>query len=294
MVGADNMLNDIDFDYLDLGLPNLVWAKKKTKTYDKPVKINERLAPLAYAAAKKFPRWTFVGMVSYGYDDRFEVIKFNVYENREKVGTIGTNQTRQGTKFTLTGDRIRKIRKRGNAAETKDLKKAVSIMTKTFGAGTTAEKMEAFNERLYSSMHVGYSEKNAEYQHSLHHVQKFLIPYIVDNFDAIRDAVVAAGANPDVVDKLPSRKADVDTVLGIVNCRDKKMGCDILIAGDRYLVKYGGDSITHTMSSDKLPANIRRNLGMLKLVDDRSFVGNVGFRVDETQFFVLDTEPTDE
>ena len=76
------MLNDIDFDFIDLGLPNLVWAKEKSKTYDKPVQLGSRLAPLAYEAAKKFPRWKFVGMTTWCFDDRMEVAKLNVYEGR--------------------------------------------------------------------------------------------------------------------------------------------------------------------------------------------------------------------
>jgi hypothetical protein len=130
------MLNDIDFDYPDLGLPNLVWAKEKAKTHNKRMQISTKLAPLVFEAAKKFPRWKFVGSHTREYSDYVEIAMFTVYENREKIGTVGTSQTRSGTKYVIGNERIKKILKRGSAMETGDLKKALKLMAKSFGGST--------------------------------------------------------------------------------------------------------------------------------------------------------------
>ena len=102
------MLNDIDFDYPDLGLPNLVWAKEKARTHNKRMQLGEKIAPLAFEAAKKFPRWKFVGSDTREYPDYVEITRFTVYENREKIGHLSINNTRQGTKFVIGNERDRK------------------------------------------------------------------------------------------------------------------------------------------------------------------------------------------
>ena len=53
------MWNDIDFEFVELGLPNLGWLRKKDSTDTRPVSITPRLLPLAFEAAKKFPKWKF-------------------------------------------------------------------------------------------------------------------------------------------------------------------------------------------------------------------------------------------
>ena len=283
------MLNDIDFDYIDLGLPNLVWAKSKEKTYSKPVQLGSRMAPLAYEAAKKFPRWKFVGLPSISYDDQMEVAKFNVYENREKIGTIGTTQTRQGLKYVIANDRIAKGRKRGSSAETKDVSKALKLMAKSFGGKTNTEKLNAAYAELERGIINGNAAKQAAFNQSRATLVRRLDPYIFANFETVSAAAIAAGADANGVMELPELKNDLDTTSHIYHALANTKGVFIHITGNDYLTRDGLDNLV--LSSDQLPSDLKGKLGMLKLVEDNHFMKDVGYRLNANTFFIVRGEP---
>jgi len=285
------MLNDIDFDYIDLGLPNLVWAKSKATPPSKPVTLSMRLAPLAYEAAKKFPRWKFMGLPSLGYDDRNEVAKLNVYENREKIGTISTSQTRQGTKYVIGNERIKKTRKRGNYAETGDLKKALKLMAKSFGGKTTTEKLNEANAKLSGQLHGGNQSKQAAYAGAMHALKRDLDDYILANLEEVSAAAIAAGAKPSAINSIPQMKEDYDTTLPIARAYSTYNGSLVLLSGGDYLVREGEDESPLILSSEQLPSDLKGKIGLLKLLEDNHFMKDVGYRLDATTFFIVRGEP---
>jgi hypothetical protein len=59
----------------------------------------------------------------------------------------------------------------------------------------------------------------------------------------------------------------------------------VFINNSDYIVKVNGH--VSIMSSEDLPTMIRRNLGMLKLVQDKELITNVGIRVDESTYYVV-------
>jgi hypothetical protein len=281
------MLNDIDFDFIDLGLPNLVWAKEKSKTHDKPVQLGSRLAPLAYEAAKKFPRWKFVGMLTWCFDDRWEIGKIVVYENREKIGTIGTNQTRQGLKYVIGNDRIAKGRKRGNHAETGDIKKALSLMAKSFGGKTTTEKLNEASAKLSGQLHSGNNQAQVQYNYAMQCLKHDLDNYILANLEEVIAAAISAGVKFSDISNIPQLKENYDTTRQIAKAYSTYKGLFILINGSDYLVQDGEEPSALTLSSELLPNNIKGKLGLLKLLEDNHFMKGVGYRLNASTFFVL-------
>lgn len=281
------MLNDIDFDYIDLGLPNLLWAKEKAKTYDKRMQISARLAPLAFEAAKKFPRWKFVGSDTWEYPDYFDITRFTVYENREKIGVIDTNQTRQGIKYGIGNERIKKARKRGGVTETGDLKKALKIMAKSFGGKTTTEKLNEASAKLSGQLHSGNAAAQAQYNSAMHALKRDLDDYILANLEEVSAAAIAAGAKPSAINSIPQMKEDYYTTHQIAKAYSTYKGLFILINGSDYLVQDGEEPSALTLSSDQLPGNIKGKLGMLKLIEDNHFMKDAGYRLNATTFFVL-------
>jgi hypothetical protein len=285
------MLNDIDFDYPDLGLPNLVWAKEKAKTYNKLMRVGEKIAPLAFEAAKKFPRWKFVGSHTSEYPDYLEVTRFTVYENREKIGIISTHAARQGTKYVIDNERIKRILKRGGAMETGDPKKALKLMAKSFGGRTNAEKLAAANDRLSGYLLGGNTTKQAAYGGAMQQVYRHLDDYVLANFKEVSAAAIAAGAKPTEVSSIPQMKEDYDTTTRITKTYLDHKGAFVLLNGRDYLVRDGKDQSPLVLSSDQLPSDLKGKLGMLKLLEDNHFLKNVGYRLDATIFFVMRGEP---
>ena len=281
------MLNDIDFDYPDLGLPNLVWAKDKTRTHNKRMQISAKLAPLAFEAAKKFPRWKFVGSDTWEYPDYLDITRFTVYENREKIGNISTTQNRQGTKYVISNERIKNIRKRGGAAETGDIKKALKLMAKSFGGKTNAERLNEANAKLSGQLHSGNQSKYAAYAGAMHALKHDLDDYILTNIDKVIAAAISAGAKFGDISNIPQLKEDYDTTRPIARAYSTYKGLLILIKGNDYLVQDGEEPNALTLSSELLSNNIKGKLGMLKLLEDNHFMKDVGYRLNATTFFVL-------
>lgn len=281
------MLNDIDFDYPDLGLPNLVWAKNKTTTYTKPVQIAAVLAPLAYEAAKKFPKWKFVGQLTWSFDDRVEVSKLAVYENREKLGTISVTTTRNGVKFILDCERIRDKRKRGSTAETKDVKKALKIMAKSFGGKTTIEKTEEAYVKLSGGVGNGFAVRAGVYDSGMSLLIKHLPKYIFDNFELVSAAAIAAGANANTINILPELRDSYKTTRNIKAALDNNNGALVVLDGGNYLVRDGAETVPLVLTSDTVPSDLKGKIGMLKLIEDNHFLKDVGYKLDANTFYII-------
>jgi hypothetical protein len=285
------MLNDIDFDYIDLGLPNLVWAKSKATPPSKPVRLANKLAPLAFEAAKKFPRWTFVGVITWVHEAWLEVDKLKVYENREEIGVLHlTTRTRSGTKYTLSNERIAEGRKRGNSTETKDAKKALRLMAKTFGAKTVSEKLAEIDAKLYSSMVGGHANISHVYNIGWHDITKYLPDYVFNNFEQVSAAAINAGAKAEDVKKLPELREGLDIAKKLYNAYTANDGWTVFINVGTYVVQGRGCDNTELYTSDTLPGLFKRGVGMLKLVENATFLRDVGFRLDENVFFILKEE----
>jgi len=284
-------LNDIDFDYPDLGLPNLVWAKEKARTYNKRMQISAKLAPLAFEAAKKFPRWKFVGSDTWEYPDYLDVTRFTVYENREKIGIISTSQTRQGTKYVISNERINRILKRGGAMETGDLKKALKLMAKSFGGKTNVEKLAAAEGRLSGYLHGGNSAKQAAYSGAMQQVYRHLDDYVLANFEGVSAAAISAGAKHANVSNIPGLWEEYVATKQIAEAYSTHKGAFVLLSGRDYLVRDGKDRSPLVLSSGQLPSDLKGKLGLLKLLEDNHFLKDVGYRLDATTFFIVRGEP---
>ena len=281
------MLNDIDFDFVDFGISNLGWAKSKTKTYDKPMQLNIKLAPLAYEAAKKFPKWVFSGVPQHSYDDRMEVSKLGVYENRERIGTLSINTTQTGVKYVIENDRINTARKRGDGAQTGSIEKALALMAKSFGSKTIEEKSREAYDKLAGALGSSHSTKQMDYNNAVSALLRYLPVYALENFEVTSAAAIAAGGNAGQISGIPETREDRDTVSTIHNALHGKRGRFVMIDGNDYVVSKSLDFEPELYSSGNLPAPIKLGIGMLKLLEDNHFMKDVGFRLNATTFYVL-------
>jgi len=286
MVGA-NMLNDIDFDYPDFGIPNLVWAKSKATPPSKPVTLSMRLAPLAYEAAKKFPKWVFMGTPQWGYDDRMEVAKLNVYENREKIGTLSINTTQIGAKYVIESDRIKQARKYGDAMQTGDIKKALALMAKSFGSKIIEENSQAAYDKLAGAIRYAHTAKQMDYNNAVSALLLHLKVYALENFEVTSAAAIAAGGNAKQINDIPETKDDRDTVATVYNGLHNKHGRFVMLDGSDYIITKSLDFKPEIYSTDTLPAQIKLSIGLLKLIEDNNFMRDVGYRLNATTFYVL-------
>lgn len=281
------MLNDIDFEFVELDLPNLGWLRKKDGKDTRPVFITPRLLPLALEAAKKFPKWKFCSRPSWVHDDRLEVGALNVYEGREKLGSISAGSGRYGVKYVIDCERISAKRKRGNAQETGDLKKAISIMAKNLGVKTHTEKMREVHEKLSYQLSTGHSAREQAYQGTMRVMFKFMEPYIFEHLEEIVEAVNAKTTSKLKPDDVRQLKEGQDVAKEISEKHRTPDGVAVFITDNNtYILSESQYDKPIVLKPEQLPEAVRRNLGMLKLLDDGHFLAGVGYKANGSMFFI--------
>jgi hypothetical protein len=61
-------------------------------------------------------------------------------------------------------------------------------------------------------------------------------------------------------------------------------GATVMLRGDEYVVVING--VTSIFDTDHLPPHIKRSLGILKMVENHTYIEGHGARVDKDKFFV--------
>ena len=214
----------------------------------------------------------------------------NVYEGRESLGTLGFVM-HPAIKFVINNKRIKKTRQRGEGAKTGDVKKALRLMTKMFKVQTFEEKsMESYRRLsdVLGSSHCGIVQRR--YVTALDVCLNTLGAYLLNNFEVVSAAAIAAGAPAGVVNSIPSLKEDLDTVSTVHNAFAGGRGQYFMLDGSDYIMRQrAGDVVLglKTYSSDTLPAAIKLKIGLLKLLEDNHYMKDVGYRLDAANFYVL-------
>ena len=203
-----------------------------------------------------------------------------------EVLSISVTNGRSGTKYVVDCARISAKRKRGNAQETGDLKKAVAAMAKNFGTATHTEKMREVHEKLGGQLQQGYATREHEYQGTMRNLHRHMEPYILEHLDEIVEAVNAKAPSKLDPEAIRHLKHERDTVKEISDKHRSPDGVAVLITDNAYILSESANDAPIVLKAEQLPEAMRRNLGMLKLLDDGHFLAGVGYRANSSMFFV--------
>lgn len=269
---------------------NLTGEKKESVIYDV-------LVPLMEALALKYPHWEFVevdsraawepGGIKYQAADGFKV-----YEKREELGHIRVDHWyRGGKRFWIDNFRIDAQRSRGSGYKTKHLDKAMKHIAKYFGAKDHSELMDSAEKTACYVKNSIVSDLGQEKRGTWRKLDDYAEQFLLTQWGAFEDWMKQLQCNPPTlaVEKYPEACANYDEAKFINDLIEKGEAWLVKLVNSDYIVKQGEQ--VSVMASESLPATVRRNLGMLKLVQDRQLISTVGIRVDETTYYVLgDTE----
>lgn len=289
-------MEEMDFDFVTLTLPNIESRFRKGKRESRSVRIERVVQPFVERLATKHPQWRFVSQHHWNCTDHetkeeySEAHSFSVYSGKELLGEISTDRGRGGIKaFTMTNERIRKIRERGSDTRTKDLEKAIKIFGKMFGARTMDERLDEVLSDVSSTIQMVHSDRQYEFAKVYDKVAFGLQEYVVKNLDTLADTVLAAGVPKEIIEAMPSAHAEFQTTKEVLSCLQKKQGDVVLIHGSDYAVTNIDEANRETKlySTDTLPLHIKRGVGMLKLVEDRHFISGVGVKLTSASFFII-------
>lgn len=255
--------------------------------------IFETLVPLMDALAVKYPHWEFVEV-----DNRIMWDKnggrsraadgFKVYEKREELGYIRVDHwCRAGKRFWIDNFRIDAQKSRGSGYKTKHLDKALKHIAKYFGAKNHTEVIEAAEKLAEHSRTAIHRDLQREVHFRWNRLDDHAADFLMTNWSEFV-AWLTPRATPAVVESLnsyPEAYSNFEEARYINDLINKGKAWLVKISNSDYIVKQG-EQIS-VCNSDSLPAMVRRNLGLLKLVQDRQLISNVGIRINEETYYVL-------
>lgn len=297
------MLDKTKFEHVQLELPNLYCAydiHHKDMYEGYAFEVATSLKPFILEAATKFPAWTFVGVRAYA-DDRLKTVYFRtvkVFQNREELGAILYTMNRNNdVVIWLENDRIEKKRERGSGMKTKDTKKALRAMQTFFGSKTIYERLIDASDECASSMYYTQSHARNDFVRGYDDLTLHLKDYIFENLEKYKGIALHRGASPQAIDQLMNDFENYNVMESVWEPAQKQSGVFVIPHGNDYavLTPARGTNTEATMQilrEDDVSDWMRLGLGMLKLVEPKQFVRDIGYKINDGSFFLLDKDET--
>lgn len=236
---------------------------------------------LVVALAVERPLWTF-SLVSNYYTKRD--YGFEVYQNGEKLGSVGWSWFRGDYGFVIDNPRIAKAKVRTNSYKTSDPKKALATIKKTFYRQNFTEKFDVAEKAIDKLVNNESYEKVRKASTTKRELDGRALEFAYSLQD---EFVEFLKANNKYHIWEAHKVADLE-MLTIEEAKreyNKKNAAIVLRADGSYIVKLR-DKV-EIMDDTTLPSWLKAKLGMLKLVEDDHFVSDVGCRVNAECFMVL-------
>jgi hypothetical protein len=260
--------------------------------------VEKPLNEIMWKVITENPTWEFrveqyYGQIKSGDNDdrpRLTVSKFKVFKDGEEVGVIDRDYRYDagGYIFSIASNTIRNERERVGAYRTKDAKKAIAAIKKTFNPKSVQERMnDAFAEAT-RAINRQSSRKRGDYQSAFSELAPLMKAFVFkDMWDLFQKYTITNGQGHRL-SKLRETEAEMLTVTDIEG-KFRGAGTSlILVANGKYLVKTGDD--IQVYDDNTLPVEMRGKLGMLKLVEPEQMIEGVGCRATTEVFVVLTAE----
>lgn len=255
-------------------------------------RVESFMRPLIDELARKRPTWKFVSTnhATASDGDIYYYTKFSVRVGDEEIGWIDKDRSwRDGVQYYEYDCRaLRKARERGHCNKTKDLKKAVKVITGSFCELSYGEHMVATQSAIRSTAHRVMSGRKYDYSQSEAKARPSVMAFLRANWDAFLTTV----SDPELAMLLD--KYDTARDAEAMSTNLAKHGAYVKLMDGRYVVNRVGDDDVHVYTSDNLPDDLRGPIGALKLVNDNTLLADIGVRAEDGMLYVIPTVKHDE
>jgi len=255
------------------------------------------VAEVVTALVADKPLWTFEcrewsHTYEIGDSKGMNITGLSIIQDGVNLGRVCRARARGGEMGVYVhNERISNLRNRGGGLITKDAKKAIATIKKTFFPVTLAERVQKATEHTENRLAVNTRHKSREVAGAESKVREELLFFahskegkaIIMDYWNKTDVVKANKVREDtrrvnaLTDEhramldLERKFADGETLL-------------VVRTDNGYITRLKGEVKEETDST--LPEHVRAKLGMLKLVQNEEAVTTVGFRVDENTFVI--------
>jgi hypothetical protein len=241
--------------------------------------------------ALKHPNWMFEA--NYGVKAAREdgircyyASGFKVTEKRELIGMINYTSSARGNEgFMVSNTRIKNGRERGDCITTKDEKKAIRLVDKWFYRETVAELMCNRANLANRKSYVVMGEHRDRVKYSWSELEEPSKRFIIDNYEAFSKTL----NEPKLIDIAAGLATEIENADAVRLIHDKLMNDDAFVVATldtgNYAIQKGSD--ISVKSSEELDSDMRRKLGLLKLVSDGTSISEVGIKCSDDTFVVI-------
>jgi hypothetical protein len=242
---------------------------------------------LMAALATKRPKWTyeFFGRGNQQTGGHYWVDNMRVMEDGVILGTVTRSYYRE-TCYGINNARMRAARERGHETRTKDLKKAVKHILTNFYLPTPTETVNSALGAAREALTMLHARRERAYREAKERINNHVMDFVFANWETFTAQLTSSEAIT-AADQLVSARDDVAAVAAINLARSNNTGTVVAMTGRVYYVQHQNEDFFHTYTPDDLPVDMRSAVGMLKLLEPKQFITDVGMRVDDNTFYII-------
>lgn len=228
------------------------------------------------------PAWRF-SMGDFSARDNNRIYaSCNITEDGEALGSVHITYHGRKYKIRVNNHRINEARQRGSGYHTDDPDKAALRIRKTFFKRTTDESVAKAIEAASTVVNREATSKlytcNGKYEALFRNAKE----YAEQNLTEYLKAFPAAQTHHEAYLKA---KEETLVVTNIKDALDNGSATVVVFNGTHYIAK--NNEGTKTLTDGELSYDTRRKLGMLKLVQNKQMISDVGCRVDANTFVLM-------
>lgn len=259
------------------------------KDYPEAMQLDPKLKPILDTFMVDKPLWTFQVTGRHYRGSEF-LRQVNILKDGEVLGYVKRGYMGGQDKYFVGNERIGKQMERRSYYSTSDVSKAIAKVKKTFSNQTVTEILDKAEHAVGESMYDCRQKKWYEYTHQKNKVDKAALEFVEGaGHDAFREFIQVH--DPQVAESLDKKIAAHQEYLRMQEIEKAHEDGKAYVVSRKdsvYNVKQGDNIVRYTDTT--LPEFMRGKLGLLKLVEDKTYVTGCGFRVNEDTFVVLPEE----
>lgn len=228
------------------------------------------------------PNWRFKATDYAAYTGYYVISEFKIIEDDEVLGTVSIEYKGRGEKIKVRNKRIDDKRERGRGYFTDDPAKAELAIRKHFFCMAEDERLLQAaadargvvkgenRDKAWAKNRVRNSLLEKSYDFAKKHMALYLEEY--------------PQLKPVHAEYLEAREQHKVTY-SVDDALDKERAMVVVCDGTRYLTQTGRE--VKTFDESDLSFDMRRKIGLLKLVQDKQMISDVGCRIDSNTFVLL-------
>lgn len=279
-------LTNYNPNYNIMGHPNVLLGTGLTDRLKSDCQTHTALYGVLSPLLTARPNWRFLATNGHDLNSSPGIVMthFSISEDGEVLGEVGLEYKGRGYKIVVTNERITRERHKGRSYFTEKPEKATLAIRKNFFRLAVTERVTKARTEAYNVITTETNGKeskfNTTYSNIFSEARRFCELNLTDYLNFANKNVAYQGVK--------RAEEERDCTKAIKKAFDSAKTYLVVLDLSQYLV-HDSEGIK-SFDDDTLPDHIRGKLGLLKLVQPKQMISNVGCKVSDAVFVVLGEE----